>query len=196
MPVHAAQSDNMSTVATAPAAAPEPSMPEFNSSEPATNPAFDILADFDFGLLMGTSSVEGPNAASDGFNALIPSNSGTPTADPLEEFMNLYGFPGVFSDLSTNSDFSAFTSVGPSDPLPLPSPPPPESPSPAVEESSEPGPSVPKLRRSRQVVDEANILYSTRSRAPTARMRFADEDVSNRPQKKGKGKQGAVASAS
>jgi hypothetical protein len=41
--------------------------------------------------------------------------------------------------------------------------------------------------------NRANIFYSTRSQAPTACKRFADKEVSDRPQKKGKRKQGISA---
>ncbi|KAJ7922381.1 hypothetical protein B0H13DRAFT_2655645 [Mycena leptocephala] len=112
------------------------------------------------------------------FNALMPSNSSAPTTDPLDEFMTMYGF--------SESDGAAcsFVSGAPfNNELPLLPPPPPESPpapSPTVEHPSE---SVPRSRCARKEVDEANIIYSTRSRAPTARKRFADEELSDRPTK-------------
>ncbi|KAJ7645757.1 hypothetical protein B0H17DRAFT_1148342 [Mycena rosella] len=73
--------------------------------------------------------------------------------------------------------------------LPLLPPPPPQSPPPAAppfEKLSEAGPSAPKARRSRQEVDEANILTSTRSREPTEKRRATEGDPSDRSQKKGK----------
>ncbi|KAJ7939077.1 hypothetical protein B0H13DRAFT_2301284 [Mycena leptocephala] len=200
IPAHATQSDDMPTpTAVAEPSMPEytagaqPPLPEFNSAEPATGSAFD------FNMFMGTPNVEVPNTgslfslqdfnsanlstfdatffapAAESSNALIPSNSSAPTADPLVDFMNLHGFSDIFSDLSGPTDFSAFTSVPPSDPWPLlPLPPPESPPAPsAAERASEPGRSVPKQRRSRQEVDEANILHSTRSRAPTERKRAA-----------------------
>ncbi|KAJ6566084.1 hypothetical protein B0H19DRAFT_1232461 [Mycena capillaripes] len=57
---------------------------------------------------------------------------------------------------------------------------------------SEPGSSAPRSRRSRQEVDEANIIHTTRTRVPSARKRGADDDdeadVTARPPKKSKGK--------
>ncbi|KAJ7835870.1 hypothetical protein B0H13DRAFT_1913361 [Mycena leptocephala] len=116
----------------------------------------------------------------------------TPPDDPLQDFMNSYGFSGGFFDTGTfTTDFGPFTSTGLSDgPLPLLPPPPPNSPPPpslAVDQRSEAGPSAPRLRRPRQEVDQANIVHSTRTRAPTKR--FADGDLSPRPSKKAKGKQ-------
>ncbi|KAJ6554046.1 hypothetical protein DFH09DRAFT_1318699 [Mycena vulgaris] len=111
--------------------------------------------------------------------------------DPVQDFMNLYGFSAMFSDAGAPADFGTFTSTGLSDdPLPLLPPPSPESPpapSPVIDQVSEAGPSAPRSRRSRQEVDEANILHSRRARAPTKR--FADGDLSTWPQKKAKGKQ-------
>ncbi|KAJ6552695.1 hypothetical protein DFH09DRAFT_1085866 [Mycena vulgaris] len=113
------------------------------------------------------------------FNSSISSNSGAPTPDFLDDFMDLYGFSDGISDLSAPTDLFAFTS---SDPLPLLAPPPPESP-------PGPAPRAPKSRRSRQEVDEANIAHSTRSRSPTTHKRYADEDIAEKPQKRAKGKE-------
>ncbi|KAJ7677067.1 hypothetical protein DFH06DRAFT_1122332 [Mycena polygramma] len=44
--------------------------------------------------------------------------------------------------------------------------------------------SPPRSRRVRKAVNEANIVTSTRSRAPTARKRLADDEVSEQPVKK------------
>ncbi|KAJ6600110.1 hypothetical protein B0H10DRAFT_2231069 [Mycena sp. CBHHK59/15] len=52
-------------------------------------------------------------------DSLIPFDPVVPAADPLEEFMNLYGFSG---DLAGTGDFSTFVHA---DPLPLLPPPPP-----------------------------------------------------------------------
>ncbi|KAJ6590944.1 hypothetical protein DFH09DRAFT_1073718 [Mycena vulgaris] len=120
------------------------------------------------------------------FNSPIPSKSGAPIPDFLDDFMHLYGFLDGISDFSAPIDLFAFTS---SDPLPLLPPPSPElppGPPPAVQQSSGPAPRAPKSRRSRQEVDEANIVHSTRSRPPTARKRYTDEDVAK---KRAKGKQ-------
>ena len=106
-----------------------------------------------------------------------------PPEDPLQDFMDFYGFSGMFSDTGAPADFGTFTSTGLSeDPLPLLPPPPPESPSapsPAVDQVSEAGPSALRSRHSQQGVDEANILHSTHARALTKR--FADRDRSTRP---------------
>ncbi|KAJ7879348.1 hypothetical protein B0H13DRAFT_2543696 [Mycena leptocephala] len=111
----------------------------------------------------------------------------TPPDDPLQDFMNSYGFSGGFFDTGAfTTDFGPFTSTGLSDgPLPLLPPPPPNSPPPpslAVDQRSEAGPSAPRLRRPRQEVDQANIVHSTRTRAPTKR--FADGDLSPGRQKR------------
>ncbi|KAJ7232469.1 hypothetical protein B0H12DRAFT_1076840 [Mycena haematopus] len=129
----------------------------------------------------------------EGLGALMPldfgtSNSGTPAPDPLDELLNLYAYSGV-SSVSATSNFGSTTSSH--DTLPLLPPPPPESPLPAPaadEQVSNRGPSAPKSRRSRQEVDETNILHSTRSRVPTTRKRIADEDSEvHRAQKKSRG---------
>jgi hypothetical protein len=101
--------------------------------------------------------------------------------------MSLNASSGDFSGFGATTEFSPF---GPLDRLPLLPPPPPESPPaplPGVEQSSDLCPSAPKPCRSQPEVDKANIITSTCSRAPTARKRTADEDASNRPQKKGEG---------
>ncbi|KAJ6514693.1 hypothetical protein DFH09DRAFT_1431702 [Mycena vulgaris] len=122
--------------------------------------------------------------STDNCNAIIPSNFDTPAVDPLDNFFTSYGFTASSTDLGTIIN-PGFASAGPSDlptfPLPLPESPP--AASPAVGQSSEPGPSAPRSRRSRQEVDIGNILHMTRPRAPSKR--FAEhEDVSGRPQKK------------
>ncbi|KAF8197632.1 hypothetical protein K438DRAFT_2118253 [Mycena galopus ATCC 62051] len=101
-----------------------------------------------------------------------------------------------FSDISpgfgAHTDF-LHTQPTPLDHWPLLPLPPPESPpphSPAVQKPSESGPSAPKSRRLRSEVDPALILpaTSTRSRVPSFRKRNTDDDTSERPQKKGKGR--------
>ncbi|KAJ6579056.1 hypothetical protein DFH09DRAFT_1147511 [Mycena vulgaris] len=122
------------------------------------------------------------------FNTLIPSIA--PPADPLQNFMDLYGTSSAFFDAGAPTDFGSFSAGSFDEPLPLLPPPPPESPPavvPPVEQASEPGPSVPRSHRPRKEVDEATILHTTRSRAATARKRYGESDaVSNRPQKKRK----------
>ncbi|KAJ6628521.1 hypothetical protein B0H10DRAFT_2428806 [Mycena sp. CBHHK59/15] len=197
------------TVPTTATQSATPSVPEFDSAQPTTGSAFDFLPDFnfDFNMFMDSSSLEGANTGgsfpaqapsadpltfdltfdpalfglSADFNAAIP--SGALPEDPLQDFLNSYGISGISTDLGTTANFGTFTLAGPFiDPLPLlplPLPESPPAPSPAVERSSEPGPSAPRLRRSRQEVDEANIVTSMRSRAPTERKQFADQDISN-----------------
>ncbi|KAJ6579105.1 hypothetical protein DFH09DRAFT_1447302 [Mycena vulgaris] len=146
-PANAIQSDDTSAPVSAIAAAP--SLPEFRSAELATDSAFsslvtatplmpefssvglamdstfDFLGDFNWNLDVSTYSSNFDSqdiGATDNCNAVIP---GT-IIDP------------------------GFASVGPSD-LPMLPLPPPESPpaaSPAVGQSSEPGPSAPRTRRS------------------------------------------------
>ncbi|KAJ6591397.1 hypothetical protein B0H10DRAFT_1960790 [Mycena sp. CBHHK59/15] len=120
------------------------------------------------------------------FNAQIP--SGAPVEDPLQDFMALFGPYGIPGDVGMASDiFSASTESHLENQLPLLPPPPPASPvaSPAIDNA---GPSAPKSRRSRHEVDEANILTSARSRAPTERKRIAEEEVSSRAQKRNRRK--------
>ncbi|KAJ7743687.1 hypothetical protein DFH07DRAFT_964017 [Mycena maculata] len=121
------------------------------------------------------------------FNALMPASSGIPVADPFGEFMTMYGSSGVFPD-TTASDFDGTVNLVSGAPcgnqLPSLPPPPPESP-PAPSPPAEHRPES-KPRRVRKEVDEANIITSTRSRAPTVRKRLADGEISERPQKKAK----------
>ncbi|KAJ7757397.1 hypothetical protein DFH07DRAFT_958754 [Mycena maculata] len=121
------------------------------------------------------------------FNALMPASSGIPAADPFGEFMTMYGSSGVFPD-ATASDFDGTINLVSGAPcgnqLPSLPPPPPESP-PAPSPPAEHRPES-KPRRMRKEVDEANIITSTRSRAPTVRKRLADGEISERPQKKAK----------
>ncbi|KAJ7818823.1 hypothetical protein B0H13DRAFT_1922068 [Mycena leptocephala] len=113
-------------------------------------------------------------------------SSGALSEEHLQGFFNSYGS----DDLHATANFINVPSVAPFiNPFLMLPPPPPESPSapsPSVEHSSDPGPSAPKSRRSRKEVDEANIVTSTRSRGPTERKRVADEDISARPQKRGR----------
>ncbi|KAJ6569751.1 hypothetical protein DFH09DRAFT_1080478 [Mycena vulgaris] len=119
------------------------------------------------------------------FNALIPSTASP--ADPLQDFMDLYG-SGAFFDAGAPADFGSFTAGSSDEPLPLLPPPPPESPpalAPPVEQALEPDPNSPKSHRPQNEVDEVNILYTTRPRAVTACKRYGDgDDVFNRPKKK------------
>jgi hypothetical protein len=124
-----------------------------------------------------------------GVRTAMPSEA--PPEDPGQDFLDLYGSAGGFSDAGAAQSFAAFTSTWYfNDPLPVLPPPPPESPAPppSVEKVSEPGPSAPRSRRTRQEVDEANIIHTTRTRAPSARKRGAedDDDVSSRPLKRGR----------
>ncbi|KAJ6615764.1 hypothetical protein B0H10DRAFT_1949647 [Mycena sp. CBHHK59/15] len=117
-------------------------------------------------------------------NALLPSDA--PVEDPLQDFMNLFEPSGLAGDFGMTPDIFSVASAeahAENQILSLPPLPPasPRAPSPVIDHS---GPSAPKSRCSRLEVDEANILTSTRSRAPTERKRIAEEDVSNRPQKK------------
>ncbi|KAJ6450139.1 hypothetical protein C8R47DRAFT_1230371, partial [Mycena vitilis] len=130
------------------------------------------------------------------FNMLMPFESGMLATgllamEPLNEFMS-YGMSSVLPDTAPpdvqGTGGFDFVLGAPSDQLPTLPPPPSESPpapSPPVEHRTDTGQ---KSRRARKEVDEANIIISTRSRAPTTRKRVADEDVSEQPQKKAKRK--------
>ncbi|KAJ6590825.1 hypothetical protein B0H10DRAFT_2233471 [Mycena sp. CBHHK59/15] len=179
-PPLAMQSENISTAAlTVPTTATQSaasSVPEFDSAQPTTGSAFDFLPDFnfDFNIFTDSSSPSADPSTFDltfdpalfglsaDFNAAIP--SGVLPEDPLQDFLNSYGISGICTDLGATANFGTFTSAGPFiDPLPLLPLPPPESPpapSPAVEHSPEPGPSALRSCRSRQEVDEANIVMA------------------------------------
>jgi hypothetical protein len=187
------------------------SPPKFGSAGLAIDSTFDFLGDFNWNSDVSTysSNFEGadigglfvqnvPNGvlstvdptlfglATDNCTAVIPSNFDTPAVDPLHNFLASDGFMGSSTDFGAIIDPS-FASAGPSDSpmLPLPPPESPPAASPAVGQSLEPkpGPSSPRLRRSREEVDLRNILHTTRVQAP--RKRFAEyEDVSGRPHKK------------
>ncbi|KAJ7766279.1 hypothetical protein B0H14DRAFT_3895184 [Mycena olivaceomarginata] len=181
---------------------PAPSTVDF--IDPAFDSTFAFMSDFEFNTLL--SDVEHLNAVfaadnilptfdrgfldcggSAGFGTSVP-DSGSMFDNPADDFMDLYGVRTFFSDPIGTSDFSPFA---PSDPLPLLPPPPPDSPPCASFTAEEPASSAPKSRCGpRREVDEANIMTSTRSRVPSTRKRVADEaPISNRLQKKGKGRQ-------
>jgi hypothetical protein len=202
------QSDNVPSIPTA-ISGPSfdfdiPTVPSTaNFTDPVFDSTFTFMSDIEFNTLL--SDVEHFNAVfaadnclptfdpgflncdSAGFGASVPG-----CANPADDSMDLYGLPTCFPDPFGTSDFSTFAAVGPSDPLPLLPPPPPDSPPGASRMAEEPAASVPKSRRGpRCEVDEANIMTSTRSRVPSTRKRVADDaPISNRPSKKGKGKQG------
>ncbi|KAF8136057.1 hypothetical protein K438DRAFT_2121651 [Mycena galopus ATCC 62051] len=172
-----------------------PSLPESSSVGLATDAAFEFLGDlnWNFDVPIGSSSLESsdigglfpvqdvPNGvlstfdptflrlATDSWDTLIPSDG----VEPFDDFLAFTMEPG-------------FASIGPSDLPMVPRPAPESLPalSPAPEQTSEPGLSAPKVRRSRREVDEANILRSTRPRIPTER--FAEDDDSTPAPKKGR----------
>ncbi|KAJ6469411.1 hypothetical protein C8R45DRAFT_1167059, partial [Mycena sanguinolenta] len=109
-----------------------------------------------------------------------------PTADPLDEFMNSFGFWDV------PGGFDAFPDVFPAsapaqafEMLPMLPPPPPDSPPRSPPTTEQPASRAPRSRR-RNEVDESNILTSARTRAPSQRKRSAERDVSTREQKRRK----------
>ncbi|KAJ7720095.1 hypothetical protein DFH07DRAFT_947082 [Mycena maculata] len=97
----------------------------------------------------------------DSVDTLIPAAPAAPAADPVQEFIDLYGIPDGFSNFG-GSGFNSAPSCDPS-PLPLlPPPPPTPAPSPVVEASSDQGPSAPKLKLIKQI--------SSTQRAPELRL--------------------------
>ncbi|KAJ7670029.1 hypothetical protein DFH06DRAFT_1321054 [Mycena polygramma] len=124
--------------------------------------------------------------AGDDFNALIPTNAGLPFAAPFDESAMIYGYSGAFPDTTTPSLAASTGSFARAVPFEsqLPSLPPPPSDSPPAAEPRTG--TIQKSRRVRKEVDEANIITSTRSRAPTARKRLADGEDSEQPRKKAK----------
>ncbi|KAJ6574171.1 hypothetical protein B0H19DRAFT_1253912 [Mycena capillaripes] len=208
MPLHAVQSDDVPSAVVALPTGMQPA--DLNSIQSAAHaPAFNLSNnyDLDFDSLMRDldwSFLQDPavaklfayDPASDptlfvNFNTPVPSSA--PPEGPNDDFMDLYGSADGFYDAGATQSFGASTvNKSFNDPLPILPPPPPESP-PApcspVEQVSEPGPSAPRSRRTRQEVDEANIIHTSRARAPSARKRHADDDVSSRPPKRSKGTQ-------
>ncbi|KAJ7602618.1 hypothetical protein DFH06DRAFT_1258613 [Mycena polygramma] len=107
----------------------------------------------------------------------------------FDESATMYGYSGALPDATTSS-FTASTAFAPVEPFgnQLPSLPPPPSDSPPVPSTpAEPrAKTVQRSRRVRKEVNEANTVTSTCSRAPTARKRLADGEVSEQPRKKAK----------
>ncbi|KAJ7476393.1 hypothetical protein B0H11DRAFT_1810084 [Mycena galericulata] len=203
-PIVSAQSEATGVLLTGPPL-PAPSMPQHDSERLAGNSMLAIWSDpnFDLTTMMDTSNFEVPSVSpfsdvdfstfdsntffglSSDFNA--PGPSAVPANDPLHDLMN-FSDPSFltsdFGNLCNFADFLPFTSAGSSvDELPFLPPPPPESaPFPVIENLLEPA--LPKSRRPRQEVDEANIITSTRCRAPSERKRVAEEALSNPPKKR------------
>ncbi|KAJ7434269.1 hypothetical protein B0H11DRAFT_2118810 [Mycena galericulata] len=202
-PMVSAQSEATGVLLTGPQL-PVPSMPQLDSERLAGNSRLAIWLDpnFDLTTLMDTSNFEVPSVSpfsdvdfstfdcntffglSSDFNA--PGPSAVPANNPLHDLMN-FSDPSFltsdFGNLCNFADFLPFTSAGSSDELPFLLPPPSESaPLPVIENLS--APALPKSRRPRQEVDEANIVTSTRCRAPSERKRVAEEALSNPPKKR------------
>ncbi|KAJ7785121.1 hypothetical protein DFH07DRAFT_934967 [Mycena maculata] len=143
-------------------------------------PAFD-LSTFGGNTSFGLSS---------DFNALVPFHApaieyGYPVQDYTMSLFESYGFPSDFQ--ATGGFFPSTAGAATLDPLPMLPPPPPESPaapSPSIDGLPEMRPSTSRPRHVRKEVDEANILTSSRSRAPSDRKRIAEEAESTRAQKK------------
>ncbi|KAF8181420.1 hypothetical protein K438DRAFT_1183398 [Mycena galopus ATCC 62051] len=198
MNVPATQSD-MSTVPLIPIPALEPWMFEFTRA-PAANPALDFSPNFNLDFLMGTPSNEDWTANSifpaldvpgmiqptlfgldkDNFNTLIPHVSN----------FAVDGLTDAFPELSDTVP-SASTSTGQFDAWPWPflrPHLPDSSPATALAQFSEPGPSEPKSCHPRQGVNEADIANSRGITVPSMRKRHAEEEISEQPLKKGKGR--------
>ncbi|KAJ7663386.1 hypothetical protein DFH06DRAFT_1296159 [Mycena polygramma] len=150
--------------------AQDTSMGQFSSYDPSLDPIFGF--------------------AGGDFNTLIPTSSRLPSAGLVDESATMYGYPGALADTTASYFTASSGSFAPAEPLEnqLPSlpPPPPDSP-PVASTPAEPRTeTVQKSRRVRKEVDEANIVTSTRSRAPTARKRLAEGEISEQPRKKAK----------
>ncbi|KAJ7660243.1 hypothetical protein DFH06DRAFT_1472314 [Mycena polygramma] len=148
--------------------AQDTSMGQFSSYDPTLDPTV-------FGFAGGD------------FNTLIPTSSGLPSAGPFDESATMYGYSGALPDITASYFAASFVPAESSEnQLPSLPPPPPDSP-PVPSTPAEPRTeTVQKPRRVRKEVDEANIITSTRSRAPTARKRLAEGEVSEQPRKKAK----------
>ncbi|KAJ6595251.1 hypothetical protein DFH09DRAFT_1413358 [Mycena vulgaris] len=162
------------TIAPAIAQSSEPPMAEFQPAAPSDS-TFDLLHGMDFNFNWLAHDLAGANNESSHlardpataeflaydpavdpnlfaeFNTLIPSIA--PPADPLQNFMDLYGTSSAFFDAGAPTDFGSFSAGSFDEPLPLLPPPPPESPPaavPPVEQVSEPDPSLPRSHRPRK----------------------------------------------
>ncbi|KAJ7723928.1 hypothetical protein B0H16DRAFT_331186 [Mycena metata] len=159
----------------------DPSLFEFTASNfdtplPAAGPAIPTQA----------SSISDPalfGFAMSDFNNPLPVEPNV-----LDEFMAYCQSAGIFfADPDTTSNVA----TGVADHFTSLPPPPPESP-PAmqlpVEEFSEPGLSAPRSRRGprNEGIDMANVISSTRTRAPSSRKRGPDEDIAGQSKKKSK----------
>ncbi|KAJ7689326.1 hypothetical protein B0H17DRAFT_640822 [Mycena rosella] len=150
------------------------------------------IAPTDFsGIDFSTFDIDAFFGLDPNFNTLIP--SGPPAEYLQQDYMHSFA-PSVPADLEYLDNLPSPSMALALNPVPflLLPPPPPESPpasSPPMENLLEPGPSAPKPRRSRKEVDPANIITSSRSRAPTARKRMAAEMItSDRSEKRAKAK--------
>ncbi|KAJ6573305.1 hypothetical protein B0H10DRAFT_1964125 [Mycena sp. CBHHK59/15] len=110
------------------------------------------------------------------FGASIPA---AVVNDPLQAFLDSFQDGAADLSLGGSGLNSATLSAIPS----LPPPPTTPSPSPPTERVEQ-CPIAPRSRRQRQEVDEANIVTTTRARAPSSRKRDAEEELASRPAKK------------
>ncbi|KAJ7705075.1 hypothetical protein B0H16DRAFT_1482465 [Mycena metata] len=158
---------------------------DFNTLLPAADPVIPTHA---------SSSTSASDATLFGFTASDVDTLLPVKPNLLDEFAPLCQSSGiVFTEPDT--DFSAATGV--SHPLQLLPPAPPESP-PAMQlpvaEVSKPGPSAPRSRRGprNEGIDTANVIHSTRTRAPSSRKRGPDAEISEQPNKRGKSAEDSI----
>ncbi|KAF7372724.1 hypothetical protein MSAN_00477700 [Mycena sanguinolenta] len=168
------------------------------SADAFANLGFDLNLDGPFGS-MNTSNSDVSSAA-DLFPAadihaalfdpaMFEFDFSVPMADPLDDFMNSFGCWDIPGDFGALPDvFPLLATSPPLETLPMLPPPPPDTPPrspPITEQSNSVAPCAPRSRR-RAEVDPANIITSTRTRAPSKRKRSAEGDVLTREQKKRK----------
>lgn len=174
-------------------------MPEFNTAQHVDESMSQFWSDpnFDFTALMDTSQLDIPDVShsfpapdfgavnffdpnmffdsSSNSNALMP--SGVPAEDSLQEFMRSFDPTFDLASFVASPDLFPSTSADYLRLLPAPLPDSPPVPPPLLDNASGPRTSAPKPQRTRNEVNEANIITTSRSRAPSGRKRMAEDNA-------------------